>query len=52
MQIRKSNIIRKRELNDDLRTVAQEAGLNGPVTYEENGVKCTQPLYELLYTHN
>ena len=43
---------KRRGLNDDLRAVAQEAGLDEPVTYEENGVKCTKPLYELLHTHS
>ena len=42
----------RRELNNELRTIAQEAGLNEPITYEENGTKYTKPLYELLHTHS
>lgn len=38
-------------LNNTIRTIAQEAGLNELVTYEENGIKYTKPLYELLHTH-
>ena len=43
---------RRSALNSELRAIAQEAGLNEPVTYEENGVKCAKPLYELLHTHS
>lgn len=43
---------RRRGLNDELRVIAQEAGLNEPITYEENGTKYTRPLYELLHTHS
>ena len=39
-------------LNKELKIIVQEAGLNEPVTYEENGIKCTKPLYELLHTHS
>ena len=38
-------------LNKELKVIVREAGLDAPVTYEENGVKCTKPLYELLHTH-
>lgn len=43
---------RRRRLNNELRAIAQEAGLNEPITYEENGTKYTKPLYELLHTHS
>lgn len=43
---------RRSALNSELRAIAQEAELNEPVTYEENGVKCAKPLYELLHTHS
>ena len=39
-------------LNNTIRSIAQEAGLNELVTYEENGIKYTKPLYELLHTHS
>ena len=42
---------KRRGLNNELRAIAQEAGLNELVTYEENGTKYTKPLYELLHTH-
>lgn len=38
-------------LNNAIRSIAQEAGLDEPITYEENGTKYTKPLYELLHTH-
>ena len=40
------------ELNKNLKVIAKEAGLDEPITYEENGVKYTKPLYELLHTHS
>lgn len=43
---------RHSRLNDELRIIAKEAGLNELVTFEENGVKHTKPLYELLHTHS
>ncbi len=43
---------KRRGLNDELRVIAKEAGLNEPITYEEDGVKHTKPLYELLHTHS
>ena len=43
---------RRTELNNDIRLIAQEAGLDEPITYEEDGVKYTKPLYELLHTHS
>ena len=43
---------KRRGLNNELRAIAQEAGLNEPITYEENGTKYTKPLYELLHTHS
>ena len=39
-------------LNNAIRSIAQEAGLDEPITYEENGTKYTKPLYELLHTHS
>ena len=42
---------RRTELNNDIRLIAQEAGLDEPITYEEDGIKYTKPLYELLHTH-
>ena len=39
------------ELNKELKKLAKDAGLNETVTYEENGVKYTRPLYELIHTH-
>lgn len=42
---------RRSALNGELKVIAQEAGLNELVTYEENGTKYTKPLYELLHTH-
>lgn len=39
-------------LNNTIRSIAQEAGLNELVTYEENGIKYTKPLYALLHTHS
>lgn len=42
---------RRSALNGELRAIAQEAGLDEPITYEENGTKYTKPLYELLHTH-
>lgn len=43
---------RRSALNGELKVIAQEAGLNELVTYEENGTKYTKPLYELLHTHS
>lgn len=43
---------RRSDLNKELREIAQEAGLDEPITYEENGTKYTKPLYELLHTHS
>lgn len=43
---------RRSALNGELRTIAQEAGLDEAITYEENGTKYTKPLYELLHTHS
>lgn len=43
---------KRSELNDELRSIAKSAGLDEPVTYEENGAKYTKPLYELLHTHS
>ena len=43
---------KRRGLNDELRVIAKEAGLNEPITYEEDGVKYTKLLYELLHTHS
>lgn len=43
---------RRSKLNKELKVIAQEAGLNELVTYEENGTKYTKPLYELLHTHS
>lgn len=43
---------KRRGLNDELRAIAREAGLDEPITFEENGVKHTKPLYELLHTHS
>lgn len=43
---------RRSELNKELKVIAQEAGLDELVTYEENGTKYTKPLYELLHTHS
>ena len=43
---------RRSALNGELRAIAQEAGLNEAITYEENGTKYTKPLYELLHTHS
>lgn len=42
---------RKSIVNEALKEVAEQAGLDEPITYEENGVKQTQPLYKLLHTH-
>ena len=38
-------------VNEALKEVAEQAGLDEPITYEENGIKQTQPLYKLLHTH-
>lgn len=43
---------KRSELNKELKVIAQEAGLDELVTYEENGTKYTKPLYELLHTHS
>lgn len=43
---------RRSALNGELRAIAQEAGLDEAITYEENGTKYTKPLYELLHTHS
>ena len=43
---------RRSALNGELKVIAQEAGLNELVTYEENGTKYIKPLYELLHTHS
>ena len=42
---------RKSIVNEALKEVAEQAGLDEPNTYEENGIKQTQPLYKLLHTH-
>lgn len=42
---------RRSGLNKELKVITQEAGLDEPITYEENGIKYTKPLYELLHTH-
>ncbi|ADY37633.1 integrase family protein [Phocaeicola salanitronis DSM 18170] len=39
------------QLNKDLKVLAKDAGLDDPITYEENSVKKTKPLYELIHTH-
>lgn len=39
------------QLNKDLKMLAKDAGLDDPITYEENGIKKTKPLYELIHTH-
>ena len=38
-------------LNAELRIIAEEAGLNTPVTFEDKDGKQAQPLYKLLHTH-
>ena len=42
---------RKSIVNEALKEVAEQAGLDEPITYEEHGIKQTQPLYKLLHTH-
>lgn len=42
---------RKSIVNEALKEVAEQAGLDEPITYEENGIKQPQPLYKLLHTH-
>lgn len=42
---------RKSIVNEALKEVAEQAGLDEPITYEENGIKQTQSLYKLLHTH-
>lgn len=42
---------RKSIVNEALKEVAEQARLDEPITYEENGIKQTQPLYKLLHTH-
>ena len=42
---------RKSIVNEALKEVEEQAGLDEPITYEENGIKQTQPLYKLLHTH-
>ena len=42
---------RKSIVNEALKEVAEQAGLDEPITYEENRIKRTQPLYKLLHTH-
>ena len=42
---------KKSIVNEALKEVAEQAGLDEPITYEENGIKQTQPLYKLLHTH-
>lgn len=42
---------RKSIVNEALKEVAEQAGLDEPITYVENGIKQTQPLYKLLHTH-
>ena len=42
---------RKSIVNEALKEVAEQAGLDEPITYEENGIKQTQPHYKLLHTH-
>lgn len=39
------------QLNKDLKMLVKDAGLDDPITYEENGIKKTKPLYELIHTH-
>ena len=39
------------DLNKELKVIARDAGLDTPVTYEENGIKYTKPLYKLIHTH-
>lgn len=43
---------KRSELNKELKVIAKEAGLDEPITYEENGVKYTKPLHELIHTHS
>ena len=38
-------------LNAELRTIAEEAGLNTPVTFEDKDGKQVKPLFELVHTH-
>ena len=42
---------RKSIVNEALKEVAEQAGLDEPITYEENGIKQPQPHYKLLHTH-
>lgn len=42
---------RKTIVNQALKEVAKQAGLNELITYEKNGIKETQPLHKLLHTH-
>ena len=42
---------KRSELNKELKVIAKEAGLDEPIIYEENGVKYTKPLHELIHTH-
>lgn len=38
-------------LNAELRIIAEEAGLNTPVTFEDKDDKQVKPLFELVHTH-
>ena len=38
-------------LNAELRIIAEEAGLNTPVTFEDKDGKQVKPLFELVHTH-
>ena len=51
MRIKNYYIIKERKsiVNEALKEVAEQAGLDEPITYEENGIKQTQPLYKLLH---
>ena len=42
---------RKSIVNEALKEVAEQAGLDEPITYEENGIILRYPLYKLLHTH-
>jgi len=38
-------------LNAELRIIAEEAGLNIPITFEDKDGKQVKPLFELVHTH-
>ena len=42
---------RNSNLNAELRIIAEEAGLNTPVTFEDKDGKQVKPLFELVHTH-